>query len=94
MTHMSPTPAEEHVIHVAQQFAQWRQSRSTPRGFRIPEALWTEALTLAKVLPVTRVAKQLRLKPQALKRRRGETGATVARYADNRNSSWCCRAWV
>jgi hypothetical protein len=68
-----PTPeAEEHLHEVAQQFAQWRQSRANPRGARIPEALWTEAVTLAKVLPLTRVARVLGLKPHALKRRRGD----------------------
>jgi hypothetical protein len=75
MTHMSPTQAEAHLQRVAKQFSQWRQSRRTPRGLRIPDALWTEALSLAEVLSVPHVAKQLHLKPQALKRRRGETGA-------------------
>jgi hypothetical protein len=68
-----PTPqAEEHLQELAQQFAQWRQSRANPRGSRIPEALWTEAVTLAKVLPLTRVVRVLGLKPHALKRRRGD----------------------
>ena len=73
MAHMSPAQAEAHLQHVAEQFSEWRQSRPTARGFRIPDALWTEALSLAEVLSVPRVAKQLHLKPQALKRRRGET---------------------
>lgn len=29
---LSPTQAEEQLRHVSQQFAQWRQSRTTPRG--------------------------------------------------------------
>jgi len=69
---MSPTQAEEHLSHVTQQFAQWRQSRANPRGSRIPEPLWTEALTLAEGLPLTRVARQLGIKPHTLKRRRGD----------------------
>jgi hypothetical protein len=69
---MSPTQAEEHLSDVAQQFAQWRRSRSNPHGSRIPEPLWAEALTLAEVLPLTRVARQLGLKPCTLKRRRGD----------------------
>jgi hypothetical protein len=73
MTHLTPTQAAEHLQHVAQPFAQWRRSRPTPRGFRIPDALWTEALALAEVLSVPRVAKQLHLKPQALKRRQRAT---------------------
>jgi len=67
-----PAQAEEHLRHLAQQFAQWRQSRTTPRG-RIPQALWAQAVTLAQVLPCVRVAKQLGLTPQALKRRRDVT---------------------
>lgn len=74
MTHLSPTQAEEHLSQVAQQFAQWRQNRANPRGSRIPESLWAEALTLAEVLPATRVARHLGLKPHALKRRRGDHG--------------------
>jgi len=72
MTLLSPAQAEAHLRDVTQQFAQWRQSRANPRGSRIPELLWTEALTLAEVLPLTRVARQLGLKPHTLKRRRGD----------------------
>jgi hypothetical protein len=73
MTLMSPAQAEEQLRHVTQQFAQWRQSRTTPRG-RIPKALWAQAVLLAQVLPCVRVAKQLGLTPQALKRRREAAG--------------------
>jgi hypothetical protein len=74
-----PTPqVEEHLQEVAQQFAQWRQSRPQPRGARIPEAVWAEAVTLAKELSLTRVARVLGLKPQAIKRRRGDA-STLAR---------------
>jgi hypothetical protein len=77
MTLLLPAQAEAHLSHVAQQFAQWRQHRPTPRGYRIPDSLWAEALRLAQVLPLTRVAKRLCLKPQALKRRRAERGTTA-----------------
>jgi len=77
MTLLSPTQAEEQLRHVIQQFAQWRQSRTTPRG-RIPKALWAQAVTLAQVLPCARVAKQLGLTPHALKRRREAMGHTLA----------------
>ena len=73
MTLLSPAQAEVHLRDVAQQFAQWRQSRPNPRGSRIPEPLWAEAGTLATVLPLTRVARYLGLKPHALKRRRSDT---------------------
>ena len=75
MTHLSPTQAEEHLQQVAEQFTQWRQNRTSVRGSRIPAPLWTEVLALVEVLAVPRVAKALHLKPQALKRRRGETVA-------------------
>jgi hypothetical protein len=74
MTLESLTQAEEHLCDVAQQFTQWRQSRANPRGSRIPEPRWAEAVTLAAVLPLPRVARQLGLKPHALKRRRGDPG--------------------
>ena len=42
---------------------------------RIPKPLWTQAVALAAVLPLTRVARHLGLTPQALKRRRDAAGA-------------------
>jgi hypothetical protein len=63
--------AEVALQQLAVQFTQWRQSRRTPYGPRIPEALWTEAVRLVQLLPLTRVAKALHLKPHALKRRSG-----------------------
>ena len=77
MSIVSPTQAEEALTRLSHQFAQWRQSRMTPRG-RIPRPLWTQAVTLAQVLPCTRVAKQLGLAPQALKRRRDAVISTPA----------------
>jgi hypothetical protein len=74
MTLVPPAQAEAHLRHVTQQFAQWRRHRPTPRGYRIPDPLWAEAVRLAQVLPLTRVAKQLGLKPAALKRRRAALG--------------------
>jgi hypothetical protein len=71
MTQLPLPQAEEQLSPVAQQFAQWRQNRPNPRGARIPEPLWAEAIALAEVLPPTRVARQLGLKAPALKRRRG-----------------------
>ena len=69
MQPLSPAQAEEALTHLTHHFAQWRQSRTTPRG-RIPKSLWAQAVTLAQVLSCARVAKQLGLTPQALKRRR------------------------
>jgi len=68
--------AEDRLHHLAQQFGQWRQSRTTPRG-RIPQPLWAQAVALSHVLPLARVAKQLGLGPQALRRRGGGQATTV-----------------
>lgn len=74
---LSAPHAEAALTHLAQQFAQWRQNRTTPRG-RIPQSLWVQAVALSPVLPLTRLAKRLGLTPHALKRRREATGtATV-----------------
>ena len=69
MQPLSPAQAEEALTHLTQHFAQWRQSRRTPRG-RIPHGLWAQAVALTATLSVTRVAHQLGLTPHALKKRR------------------------
>ena len=74
MTRLPLAQVEEHLSHVTQQFAQWRASRTTPRG-RIPNPLWAQAIALTQQLPLTRVAKQLGLTPHVLKWRGGEMGA-------------------
>ena len=76
MTMLSSAQAEEQLNHLAQHFAQWRQSRTTPRG-RIPNPLWAQAVALSQVLPLARVAKRLGLTPHTLKRRAGGQAATV-----------------
>lgn len=76
MPPLSPAQAEEALIHLTQHFAQWRQSRRTPRG-RIPQELWAQAVALTATLPVTRVACQLGLTSQALKRRREANGTAT-----------------
>jgi hypothetical protein len=76
MTLLPSAQVEEQLSYVAQQFAQWRHNRTTPRG-RIPKPLWAQAIALTQQLPLTRVAKQLGLTPQVLKRRR-EEARTVA----------------
>jgi len=65
----SHSSAEVALQQLAEQFTHWRQSRRTPRGPRIPEALWTDAVRLVQVLPRAQVAKALGLKPHALNRR-------------------------
>jgi hypothetical protein len=75
MTLQSASHAEDELRHVAQQFTQWRQRRTTPRG-RIPPPLWTQAVALSRVLPLSRVAKQLGLCPRRWRKHGG--GKAVA----------------
>ena len=77
MQPLSPAQAEEALTHLTQHFAQWRQSRRTPRG-RIPAELWVRAVALTATFSVSRVAKQLGLTPQALKRRRDTRNGALA----------------
>jgi hypothetical protein len=63
------TPALSTAPQLAQlagQFEHWRQHRSHPSE-RIPQALWDQATALARVIPDSRVAKQLRLSPATSK---------------------------
>ena len=75
---LSPAQAEEALTQLTHHFAQWRQSRRTPRG-RIPHGLWAQAVALTATLSVSRVAHQLGLTPHALKRRRKATNGTTTR---------------
>ena len=77
MQPLTPAQAEEALTHLTQHFAQWRQSRRTPRG-RIPSGLWVRAVALTATFSVSRVAKQLGLTPQALKRRRDTLEGALA----------------
>ena len=70
MTQLSTSQAEDELRHVAQQFTQWRQRRTTPRG-RIPPPLWAQAVALTRVLPPSYVAKRLGLCPRRLRKRGG-----------------------
>lgn len=77
MQPLSPTQAEEALTHLTHHFAQWRQSRRTPRG-RIPAELWDRAVALTATFSVSRVAKQLGLTSHALKRRCARQNGNVA----------------
>jgi hypothetical protein len=68
MTLLPPAQAEDELAQVAKRFAHWRQSRTTPRG-RIPNRLWDQAVALAQVLPLARVATRLGLCPTVLHER-------------------------
>jgi hypothetical protein len=74
MTLVPPAHAEDELAHLAKRFAHWRRSRRTPRG-RIPPPLGAQAVALTHALPLTRVAKRLRLCPKKLKKRCAGTAA-------------------
>ena len=82
----TPTPAqaEYHLTQVADRFDHWRQTRTTPAE-PIPPALWEQAIALTAIVPITRVARRLRVSGGELKKRGAAhhaapstPGATVA----------------
>jgi hypothetical protein len=52
--------AEQELTQLAARFDHWRDHRATRRE-RIPQALWEQAVALTTVLPLSRVAKCLRV---------------------------------
>ena len=64
---LSHPPATTDLLAAAAAFARWRDT--TPLGARIPEALWSRAVELARTHGVGRVATTLRLDYVRLKRR-------------------------
>ena len=64
---LSHPPATADLAATAAAFARWRDT--TPVGARIPEALWSRAVELARTHGVGRVATTLRLDYVRLKRR-------------------------
>jgi len=71
MNLLSQSPAEAQLAELLEHFDHWRQSRTT-RSEPIPDALWEQAVSLTRVLPLARVAKRLRLNRQELKKRCGQ----------------------
>jgi hypothetical protein len=67
MTLNTSLHAEHQLDQLAGQFVHWRQTRPHPRA-RIPQALWEQAVALARVMPHSRVAQHLRLSSNALKK--------------------------
>src|SRR5512134_787366 len=59
--------AEPALADLAEQFAQWRQTRQPHEP--IPPRLWSQAVALTALLPYSQVAKRLRLSPTDLKKR-------------------------
>jgi len=76
MARLPSAQAEAALERLAEQFTHWRQNR--PRRARIPNAWWTQAVSLTHVLPVSRVAKRLGLGLTDLKKRRGSLPPVAA----------------
>ena len=60
--------AEQQLTHVADCFNTWRQTRPT-RAEPIPQHLWEQAMALTALLPITYVARRLRVSGGELKKR-------------------------
>ena len=68
MKTMIPVHAEHQLAQVANRFDHWRQTRTTPAE-PIPPDLWEEAIALTAMLPITRIARRLRVSGGELKKR-------------------------
>lgn len=68
MTTESPLPVETALAELAEQFEEWRRSRTTGQE-RIPPRLWDQAVALSTVLPCARVARCLRVRSTDLRKR-------------------------
>ena len=64
----TPAQAEHHLTHVADRFAHWRQTRTTPVE-PIPPYLWEQAIALTTMFSITRVATRLQVSGDELKKR-------------------------
>ena len=68
MTTESPLQVETALAELAEQFEDWRRSRTTGQE-RIPPRLWDQAVALSTVLPCSRVARSLRVRSTDLRKR-------------------------
>jgi hypothetical protein len=68
MRTIPPTQAEHQLTQVANRFDEWRQTRPT-RAEPIPQHLWEQAIALTALLPLTYVARRLRVSGGELKKR-------------------------
>ena len=64
--------AEAELAQLIERLDHWRQTRPTRRA-PIPDWLWDQAVTLTAYLPLSRVAKRLRLNRRDLKKRCGQS---------------------
>ena len=68
MKTISPAQTEHQLTQVANCFDVWRQTRPT-RAEPIPQHLWEQAIALTTLLPITYVARRLRVSGGELKKR-------------------------
>ena len=68
MHSMTSAQAEQQLTDLAEQFAHWRQQRTSSFG-PFPQTLWEQAVALTALLPLAQVAKQLRVRGTDLKKR-------------------------
>jgi hypothetical protein len=68
MKTIPPAHAEHQLVHVADRFDEWRQTRPT-RAEPIPHHLWEQAIALTALFPITHVARRLRVSGGELKKR-------------------------
>jgi hypothetical protein len=64
----TPAQAEHQLTRVADRFAHWRQTRTTPIE-PIPPYLWEQAIALTTMFSITRVATRLQVSGSELKKR-------------------------
>ena len=62
-----PAQAEHQLTQVADRFDHWRQTRTTPAE-PIPHDLWEQAIALTALVPLTHVARRLRVSGGELKK--------------------------
>src|SRR5262249_20144120 len=94
MKTMIPAQDEHQLTQVADRFDHWSQTRTTPAE-PIPHDLWEQAIALTALVPITRVARRLRVSGGELKKRLaaaaraalGEATTSAMRY---RSSAICC----
>ena len=65
MKRIAHAHAEQELAQLVARFDHWRDHRATRRE-RIPQSLWEQAVALTTVLPLSRVAKCLRVSWQDL----------------------------
>jgi hypothetical protein len=67
-TTRTPAQDEHQLTHVADRFAHWRQTRTTPAE-PLPQYLWEQAIALTTTFSIARVATRLQVSGEELQQR-------------------------